>query len=229
MTAAHPCSEKGVRPCRPDAAAPLACDRHGGRSPVHETRPSSSSCAPCKANGEVCADNDTCCSNICNAFKYAGPNSIEALKLCTANAACISGDCVTGFCAQVCGDGSCDGIERCRDKNSGVECLSDCGRCPNGDVCIDGADRSTGPVATGGPSRKVRPETTRKTQHFMAQPRSGCTRILSLISPRWYVAIKEPGMSLTRKSFLTGSLAVGALAVLDGCGFPQSHRRDSAG
>jgi hypothetical protein len=140
MTAAHPCSEKGVRPCRPDTAAPLACDRHGGRSPVHETRPSSSSCAPCKANGEVCADNDTCCSNLCNAFECVGPNSIEALKPCAANAACISGDCVAGFWAQVCGDGSCDGIERCRDKNSGVECLSDCGRCPNGDVCIDGAD-----------------------------------------------------------------------------------------
>jgi alkaline phosphatase D len=106
-------------------------------------------CAPCKANGEVRADNDTCCSNICNAFKCAGPNSIEALKPCTANAACISGNCVAGLCAQVCGDGSCDGLEQCGKDDEGVSCRTDCGGCPNGHLCIDGATCQSRNCCTG--------------------------------------------------------------------------------
>jgi hypothetical protein len=106
-------------------------------------------CAPCKADEEVCADNDTCCSNICNAFKCAGPNSIEALKPCTANAACISGNCVAGLCAQVCGDGSCDGLEQCGKDDEGVSCRTDCGGCPDGHLCIDGATCQSRNCCTG--------------------------------------------------------------------------------
>jgi len=44
-----------------------------------------------------------------------------------------------------------------------------------------------------------------------------------------YSTDKERGMSLTRKDFLTGSLALGAIAVLDGCGDSGNGENGSGG
>jgi hypothetical protein len=42
-------------------------------------------------------------------------------------------------CAQICGDGFCDGTELCGAGNTGLECRTDCGGCSNGTLCASNA------------------------------------------------------------------------------------------
>ena len=72
---------------------------------------------------------------------------------------------------------------------------------------------------------KVVKNTEKTTASRLEQVRASETRsnpgfggILSRLMFEAYSTDEERGMSLTRKDFLTGSLALGAIAVLDGCG-----------
>jgi hypothetical protein len=94
-------------------------------------------------NGSNCAINAACSSGVCN-FGFCIGGGLAAGSLCTTDAACRSGDCTAGFCIESCGDGFCDGLEKCGDTNSGLECRQDCGLCSNGAICINNADCTSG-------------------------------------------------------------------------------------
>jgi hypothetical protein len=108
------------------ATNPLACTADCGRC----------------TTGTPCIANPDCASGICNFFQCLGAPR-GAGSLCSTDAACVSGNCVAGVCAPRCGDRACDGLEVC-----GVSrlrsCTTDCGLCPNGSLCVSGADCRTG-------------------------------------------------------------------------------------
>jgi hypothetical protein len=97
-----------------------------------------SDCGKC-GNGTACLSNAVCASGVCNVGFCVAPSSVPAGLPCTTSLACRSGSCVAGFCQRVCGDGFCDGGELCGAVNSGLECNRDCGKCPNGTLCLSNA------------------------------------------------------------------------------------------
>ncbi len=91
-------------------------------------------CGQCQ-NGHVCVQNGDCLSGACNFGFCVASSSLPAGSPCTTNNACRSNSCA-GVCIQVCGDGFCDGVEVCGAGNAGLNCETDCGRCPNGTPCL---------------------------------------------------------------------------------------------
>jgi hypothetical protein len=84
-----------------------------------------------------CIDADSCISGVCNVTCVAA-NSLAAGEICVADAACRSGDCGPGVCLSRCGDGYCDGTEKCGGNDTTLlQCRTDCGKCPNGEACAD--------------------------------------------------------------------------------------------
>ncbi len=111
------------------------------------------------SDGQICNTNDACQSGICNAgFCIGSPQ--PAGSVCTTDGACISDNCA-GVCIQSCGDGSCDGTERCGAADQGLACNTDCSTCSNGEICAVDADCTSGLctagfcVATGLPDGSV--------------------------------------------------------------------------
>ena len=90
-------------------------------------------------NGSVCLKDSACAGGACNFGFCIDADTLPALTPCTTPAACRNGSCVAGVCAQICGDGFCDGAEVCGSSNAGLQCISDCGRCPNGTACTSNA------------------------------------------------------------------------------------------
>ena len=108
-------------------------------------------------NGEPCADADACASGVCNGICVA-PNSVPLGEPCVADAACLRGRCgilanePVGVCQPVCGDGFCDAStlqEECGRNNSGVSCIADCGRCPDGHLCVVDGTCASGRCSAG--------------------------------------------------------------------------------
>jgi hypothetical protein len=94
-----------------------------------------SDCGKCGV-GTLCLQNSVCQSDACNFGFCVASHSLGPLAPCTTGNACRSGSCPAGLCAQVCGDGFCDGTELCGDSNAGLQCQTDCGKCGNGTVCV---------------------------------------------------------------------------------------------
>ncbi len=90
-------------------------------------------------NGSICTINAACASDVCN-FGFCINGNLAAGSPCTTSAACRSGLCQGGLCEDICGDGFCDGLEKCGDANAGLECNADCGKCANGQICLSNAD-----------------------------------------------------------------------------------------
>jgi hypothetical protein len=110
----------------------------GDSDPVCE-----SDCGRCP-NGNPCFSNNTCASGICNFGFCIGACQGVGIP-CTTDAACCSGSCEAGLCTPFCGDGTCSPpLELCGASNSGLNCRSDCGGCPNGTPCT-----SNGTCASG--------------------------------------------------------------------------------
>ncbi len=95
-------------------------------------------CNTC-SNGAICINNSDCTSGVCN-IGFCINGGLPAASPCTTDAACRSGDCFGGLCEDICGDGFCDGLEKCGDANAGLECNADCGKCSNGAICISNND-----------------------------------------------------------------------------------------
>jgi hypothetical protein len=119
-------------------------------------------CIPPQPDGSLCDANSDCASGACNFPTCVAANSVPAGLPCTTNAACVSGTCSAGLCSFTCGDDICDApLEACGSADSGFQCHSDCGLCPNGtactsnDVCASGVCNfpiciAAGSVGSGG-------------------------------------------------------------------------------
>jgi 3-phytase/alkaline phosphatase D len=104
----------------------------------------------CQDTTEICGSTGDCCGNdVCSTQVCVGPGSLPALTPCSLDAACRSGSCTAGTCDNDCGDGFCDGVERCGDSNATIECQRDCGLCENDSVCLENGDCRSGYCTLG--------------------------------------------------------------------------------
>ncbi len=161
----------GSEICSGNNLPPFACNQDCGRCGAGDFCLLDSDCqsdicilarcvsAGSLSNGQICTTNDACQSGICNAgFCIGSPQ--PAGSICTTDGACISDNCA-GVCIQSCGDGSCDGTERCGAADQGLACNTDCSTCSNGELCAVDADCTSGLctagfcVATGLPDGSV--------------------------------------------------------------------------
>jgi hypothetical protein len=93
-----------------------------------------SDCGLCEI-GEACGNSSDCEEGVCDLASCANGNRGPGAP-CEGNVACRSGECgPLNLCKQICGDDSCDGTELCGADDAGLNCNSDCGKCPNGTVC----------------------------------------------------------------------------------------------
>jgi len=111
-----------------------------------EFRECRADCDLCE-NGTFCLEHGDCDSGVCNVGFCVGRNQLRAFTPCSTDDACVSGRCEGFVCRQDCGDGSCDGTEKCGDGNSLVECQADCGLCPIGSACLQDTDCQDGKCA----------------------------------------------------------------------------------
>lgn len=84
-----------------------------------------------------CLVDEDCGTSVCSLFQCVDPLPLGSI--CNSHTDCESGNCFAGVCAPVCGDAVCEGTELCGAVDSGLECNSDCGRCPNGTACASNA------------------------------------------------------------------------------------------
>lgn len=96
-------------------------------------------CGTCGPGDPCIADRDcdggACFEGRCGTWPADTP--------CSDDSQCTSGDCgLLGVCQASCGDGLCDGPELCGALDA-LTCNSDCGTCPDGNVCGIDADCSS--------------------------------------------------------------------------------------
>jgi alkaline phosphatase D len=95
-------------------------------------------CTAPQKNGSACVRSDGCQSGLCDLGICTVPHSRPALRPCFSGEVCRSESCSLGICTQICGDGFCDGTEKCGGNDvTALQCRSDCGRCPNSSACGD--------------------------------------------------------------------------------------------
>jgi hypothetical protein len=123
----------------------------------------------CGANGIGCLFDGACCGGACtatcttagsvglggfcggsNAACASGTCGLAGICVCDSNSDCPGSKiCAAGVCVNpppFCGDGSCNGVEKCGNANSGLECNNDCGLCNTGETCVGNSDCVSGNI-----------------------------------------------------------------------------------